>query len=54
METDFELLKKVVLTRESIKAFNGQPLDEGVLEEILGYALVFHTYDFLYSVHPLQ
>lgn len=54
METDFERLKKVVLTRESIRAFNGQALEKGVLEEILGYALVNKNLDYYHSVLLLQ
>lgn len=40
MATDFDILKSVVLTRESIRAFNNDPLEKGVLETILGYSLV--------------
>lgn len=51
MSSDFEKLKSVVLTRESVRAFSGEPLEKGVLEEILGYALVISEFDFSYSVH---
>lgn len=37
---DFEVLKKITLTRQTIKEFNSRQLDQGVLEEILGYSLV--------------
>ena len=37
---DFEVLKKLTLTRQTIKEFNSRQLDPGVLEEILGYSLV--------------
>ena len=40
MATDFDILKSVVFTRESIRAFNNDPLEKGVLETILGYSLV--------------
>ena len=41
MATDFDILKSFVLTRDSIRAFNNDPLEKGVLETILGYSLVF-------------
>ena len=44
MQSDFEQLKRVVLERESNKAFSGEALPEGVLEEILGYSLVNHAF----------
>ena len=37
---DFEVLKKITLTRQTIKEFNSRQLDQGVMEEILGYSLV--------------
>lgn len=40
MADDFECLKKLILSRQSVRVFNGQPLEPGVLETILGYALV--------------
>lgn len=40
MSSDFEQLKRLTLTRQSLKAFCGKKLESGVLEEILGYALV--------------
>ena len=40
MATDFDILKSVVFTRESIRAFNNDPLEKGVLETILGFSLV--------------
>lgn len=53
MSSDFEKLKNVVLTRESVRAFSGEPLEKGVLEEILGYSLVIGLCDLLSSVHQL-
>lgn len=40
MSSDFERLKQLTLSRQSLKAFSGKALENGVLEEILGYALV--------------
>lgn len=33
-------MKKVVTDRHSVRAFTGAPIEEGVMEEILGYSLV--------------
>ena len=37
---DFECMKKVIDDRNSTRVFNGKKIEEGVLEEILGYSLV--------------
>lgn len=40
MSSDYELVKKVTEDRHSVRAFDGKPIEDGVLEEILGYSLV--------------
>ena len=42
MSSDFEQFKHLTLTRQSLKSFCGKKLESGVLEEILGYALVVY------------
>lgn len=37
---DFECMKKVIAERHSVRVFTGEPIEEGVMEEILGYSLV--------------
>ena len=37
---DFDCMKKVIDDRNSVRVFNGKKIEEGVLEEILGYSLV--------------
>ena len=37
---EFEHMKKVIDDRNSTRLFNGKKIEEGVLEEILGYSLV--------------
>lgn len=44
---DFECMKKVIAERHSVRVFSGEPIEEGVMEEILGYSLVF-VYMFAY------
>ena len=39
MSSDYELVKKVTEDRHSVRAFDGKPIEDGVLEEILGYSL---------------
>lgn len=51
---DFECMKKIVMDRHSVRKFTGEPIEKGVMEEILGYALVFYSIYFLYSVALLQ
>ncbi|KAK8831542.1 hypothetical protein WA577_000626 [Blastocystis sp. JDR] len=36
---DFDCMKKVIDDRNSVRVFNGKKIEEGVLEEILGYSL---------------
>ena len=42
---DFEQLKKVVLDRHTVRVFTNTPIENGVMEEILGYSLVFLLFD---------
>ena len=42
---DFEQLKKVVLDRHTVRVFTNEPIENGVMEEILGYSLVFSLFD---------
>ena len=41
---DFECMKKIVEDRHSVRKFTGEPIEKGVMEEILGYALVFMVF----------
>lgn len=34
-------MKKVVTDRHSVRAFTGAPIEDGIMEEILGYSLVY-------------
>lgn len=40
-------MKKVIANRHSVRVFTGEPIEEGVMEEILGYSLVY----FLFIYH---
>lgn len=40
MSNSYEQLKKITQDRHSVRAFDGKPIEKGVLEEILGYSLV--------------
>ncbi len=42
---DFDCMKKVIDDRNSVRVFNGKKIEEGVLEEILGYSLVIEQQD---------
>lgn len=51
---DFECMKKIVEDRHSVRKFTGEPIEKGLMEEILGYALVFYGISFIFSVVLLQ
>ena len=38
-------MKKVIDDRNSVRVFSGKKIEEGVLEEILGYSLVIEQQD---------
>ena len=40
MRMDFDILKTVVVSRQSIREFSNKQIAPGVLETILGYSLV--------------
>lgn len=39
---EFACMQKVINDRDSVRVFNGKKIEEGVLEEILGYSLVIY------------
>lgn len=43
MSNSYEQLKKITEDRHSVRAFDGKPIEDGVLEEILGYSLVRYS-----------
>lgn len=47
-------MKKIVEDRHSVRKFTGEPIDKGLMEEILGYALVLYGISFIFSVVLLQ
>lgn len=43
---DFDILRTVVITRQSIREFNNKQIAPGVLETILGYSLVCIVFEY--------
>lgn len=49
---DFDILRTVVISRQSIREFNNKQIAPGVLETILGYSLVCIVFEYEWQRTP--